>query len=98
MANKLEVGDRLDLLDLLSNYTHIVDQSEWDRLSEIFTEDANYDASQIGIGKASTLKGIQDWLGGMAQAPLHIAANSVMVPNDSNSVEMTSKWLVVTAT
>jgi ketosteroid isomerase-like protein len=42
------VGDRIEIQELIYRYAHLVDDRDWDRLREVFTEDASFDASEAG--------------------------------------------------
>jgi len=52
-----EISDRLELQDLIYNYSDIIDNKEFDRLRDIFTEDAYIDYSATG-GAAGSLEEI----------------------------------------
>lgn len=41
--------DRLEIADTLARYGHIVDRGELDRLDAVFTSDARYDMSAVGL-------------------------------------------------
>lgn len=52
-----EISDRLELQDLIYNYSDIIDNKKFDLLRDIFTEDAYIDYSAVG-GAAGSLKEI----------------------------------------
>ena len=43
-----EISDRLEIQDLVYNYSAIIDQKRFDELRDIFTEDAHIDFSALG--------------------------------------------------
>jgi hypothetical protein len=43
-----EISDRLEIQDLLARYSNAIDTMEWDRLDELFTEDAEIDYTSMG--------------------------------------------------
>ena len=43
-----EISDRLEIQDLLYEYADIIDKQEFDRLRDIFSEDAHIDYSAFG--------------------------------------------------
>ena len=52
-----EISDRLELQDLIYAYSDIIDRKEFDRLRDIFTEDAYIDYTAMG-GAAGGLEAI----------------------------------------
>jgi hypothetical protein len=55
------LSDRLEIDDLVTNYTRAVDAGDWDRLDEVFTADATIDYTATG-GIAGTYPEIKAWL------------------------------------
>ncbi len=51
-AEQLSVEDELAIERVIALYTHVVDGRLWDRLSEVFTADAVFDASSHGATPA----------------------------------------------
>jgi 3-phenylpropionate/cinnamic acid dioxygenase small subunit len=47
----LEAQDRLEIYELLALHGHLMDAGEFDRLSELFTEDFVYDLDALGHGR-----------------------------------------------
>jgi hypothetical protein len=43
-----EISDRLEIQDLLVDYSHAIDHSEWDALDDVFTPDAVIDYTEMG--------------------------------------------------
>lgn len=53
MLSQQELSDRFELQDLVYHYAHLIDAKSFDRLREVFTEDAHIDYSAFGgsVGK-----------------------------------------------
>lgn len=45
----MDIEDRLDVVETLARYGHVVDRGELDRLDTVFTRDATYDMSAVGL-------------------------------------------------
>jgi hypothetical protein len=43
-----EISDRLEIQELLADYSHAIDHQEWDALDDVFTADALIDYSEMG--------------------------------------------------
>ncbi len=56
-----EISDRMEIQDLLYDYAEIIDQKNFDKLRDIFTEDAFIDYSVYG-GAVGGLEAIIDFL------------------------------------
>lgn len=41
---------KLAIHDLVSFYSHVIDERQWNRVSELFTAEARYDVSDFGAG------------------------------------------------
>ncbi len=58
------ISDRLDIEALLTRYTRAIDSGDWDRLDEVFTQDAAIDYTATGGIKASYAE-VKPWLAQM---------------------------------
>jgi hypothetical protein len=56
-----QMTDRLAIEEVLIRYTRAIDTGEWDRLDEVFTEDAAIDYTQSGGIEASFAE-VKPWL------------------------------------
>ena len=57
--------DRLDILQLFAKYCHIVDDCTFEKLPEVFTDDALLDYSSLGEfvqGKRTTMHGVREFI------------------------------------
>jgi SnoaL-like domain len=48
MLDLQTISDRLEIDDLITCYTRAIDTGEWDRLDEVFTDDARIDYTATG--------------------------------------------------
>ena len=58
--------DRMNLLQLFSKYCHLVSRCDFERLSEIFTDDAKFDYSSLGEtvkGQKTVRCGVDSFIG-----------------------------------
>src|SRR5580658_1285269 len=58
-----EISDRLEIQELLANYSHAIDQRDWDALDDVFTPDALIDYSEMG-GSVGDLPSTKEFLAG----------------------------------
>lgn len=57
--------DRMDILQLFARYCHIVDDCTWDKLPEVFAEDAVFDYSSLGEtvqGRRTRMNGVREFM------------------------------------
>jgi ketosteroid isomerase-like protein len=57
--------DRMDILQLFARYCHIVDDCEFEKLPEVFTDDAVLDYRSLGeavAGKNTLMHGVQEFV------------------------------------
>jgi ketosteroid isomerase-like protein len=59
-----EVSDRLEIQDLLVDYSHAIDTHDWDALDNVFTDDAFIDYTAMG-GTKGNLKETKEFLSGV---------------------------------
>jgi hypothetical protein len=70
-----ELSDRLEIQDLLVDYSYAVDRREWPALDAVFTADARIDLTATGgvCGDLTTIKGF------LADAQQHFTASQHLV-------------------
>ena len=61
MLSQQEMSDRFEIEDLLKAYCHAIDRRDWDKLHDIFTDNAVIDYTQAG-GEKGNLEFIKPWL------------------------------------
>jgi hypothetical protein len=57
--------DRMDILQLLAKYCHIVDDCTFEKLPDVFTEDAVLDYSSLGAtvqGRRTKIEGVREFM------------------------------------
>lgn len=73
-----EIGDRMEIQDLMVAYCYAIDNRDWDALDAVFTPDAIIDYSEM-VGVKGTLPEIKVFLAssmGAVQASQHIISTS----------------------
>ena len=63
MLSLQEISDRLEIQELLADYSHAIDHRQWDALDEVFTPDALIDYSEMG-GSVGDLRTTKEFLAG----------------------------------
>jgi hypothetical protein len=61
MKSQQELSDRLEINDLITDYSYAIDTRSWDELDDIFTADAHIDYSAVG-GESGDVPTIKAWL------------------------------------
>jgi hypothetical protein len=56
-----QISDRLEIQDLLVDYSHAIDTRDWDALDSVFTPDAHIDYSEMG-GSAGSVEETKTFL------------------------------------
>jgi hypothetical protein len=94
---RLPVDDVLALQQLVASYGHIVDAKEWDRLSELFTDDLVFVPWQEDVPPTSSLAELIDrWSAPDFPHPSgHHETNIVIEPDDDGTVRVTWKGIAV---
>jgi hypothetical protein len=80
-----QMSDRLEIQDLLADYSHAIDRKDWDALDDVFTEDALIDYSAFGgsTGDLATTKAfLADALSGFPHFQHMVATSKVEVDGD----------------
>ena len=94
----LTTEDRLAIHELMGRYGLVIDEREWQRIDELFTDDVVYDMGELGLGvlqgKAAVL---ELWTTREDLHPVaHHATNIVVTPGDDrDSARVISKGLGV---
>ncbi|MBM4198549.1 MAG: nuclear transport factor 2 family protein [Gammaproteobacteria bacterium] len=94
----IDTADRLAIHELIGLYGIVIDERDWSRVDELFTDDVLYDMSELGLG---VLQGkdavLQLWRDRDDLHPLaHHATNIVVSAEaDGNSPQVISKGLGV---
>jgi SnoaL-like protein len=81
-----EISDRLEIQDLLVDYSHAIDTHHWDALDDVFTPDAHIDYSAMGGSTgdlATTKEFLAKVLPGFASSQHMIATSKVTIEGDT---------------
>jgi ketosteroid isomerase-like protein len=81
-----EISDRMEIQDLVYEYAAIVDQKRFDDLTQVFTEDAQIDYSEVGgpVGNLEQIIAFLKQVMGMFPNHQHLNANpQIRVDGDS---------------
>jgi SnoaL-like domain len=93
--------DRLAIHDVIALHGHVADDRDWDRLGDLFTDDAILDLEDFGYGTLHGLQAIKDLSRGnqddKSQPLGHHATNIIIVGQDGEGVRARSKALAVAA-
>jgi SnoaL-like domain len=92
----LEVGDRLEIHELLARVGHIIDDQEWERLPEVLAEDFVSDATAVGHPRCEGLPAVvESWSNPRRRADGHHGTNIVLTELGESTVRAISKGLSV---
>ena len=81
-----EISDRLEIQDLLVDYSHAIDTQNWDALDDVFTPDAFIDYSAMGGSSgdlATTKEFLAKVLPGFASSQHMVATSKVIIDGDT---------------
>lgn len=96
MSEAIDAADRLALHELAALYGDLIDAKDWPGLAEVFTEDAVFDMSDIGLGKFRGLTAIQAHMAATDRHPsAHLIVNVRVV--DGAPIELHSRVIGVLA-
>jgi len=93
----LSIEDILEIQQLVNLYGHIIDERQYSRVCELFTEDALYDMSDFASGVHRGTAAIAAlWASAGAKHPLaHHATNIVVSADPDGTVRVISKGMGV---
>lgn len=93
-----EIADRLAINELIELYGHVIDEAEWHRLGELFTEDLVFDTSSFaggGVVEGLAVLHAQWSAPGMRHPLAHHATNIVITALAGDRAEIVSKGIGV---
>jgi hypothetical protein len=92
----LTIDDQLSIHRLISLYGHVIDERQFSRIGEIFTQDAEYDVRKRGSGIHRGIPAIRRLWEESKRHPLaHHATNVVIDEQADGTVEVHSKAVCV---
>ncbi|MEU1426435.1 nuclear transport factor 2 family protein [Nocardia sp. NPDC005746] len=91
------VADRLAIHEVVALHGHLSDSGEFDRWTEVFTEDVAYDLTAFGAGTVPGVEALRDMARELGDAnPLaHHVTNVVVTALDGDTAHAISKGLAV---
>ena len=84
----MDLAERLELHELPGRYGDAIDDRNWDGLSLIFTEDATFDLTDLGIPMLSGLERIKQFMDTEAQHPRTHMMTNIYVDETPEGVKM----------
>ncbi len=88
VAKSVELADRLELHELPGRYGDAIDDRNWPALANIFTEDATFDLTDLGIPMLEGLARIQQFMDVEAQHPRTHMMTNIYVDETTDGVKM----------
>lgn len=90
----METSEIVEIHQLLSLYGHAVDRVDPDLIAQVFTEDAVFDATPVGLTTYEGRSTIVEWfrLGKPPHPPFHASTNFYVFEEDG-AVRAWSKWI-----
>jgi hypothetical protein len=91
----LSADDRLAIRELLALYGYVIDERQFSRARELFTDDARYDVSDFGKGVHHGPDAIvAEWSSPAARHPLaHYAVDVIITEDGDGAVRVVCKGL-----
>ena len=91
----LDALDQLAIHQLVALYGHIVDERQFSRAGELFTEEVRYDMTDFGAGVLAGRQAVVDyWSLPTTRHPLvHLTTNVVIGVDANGAVRVTSKGI-----
>jgi hypothetical protein len=94
----LTVEDRLAIHELMALYGHVIDERQFSRTGELFTDDARYDVSDFKAGIVQGVAAIVELWRSSDRHPLaHHASNVVVTQDSDGTTNVVSKGIGVLA-
>jgi 3-phenylpropionate/cinnamic acid dioxygenase small subunit len=84
----MDVSDRLELHELPGRYGDAIDDRNWDGLDEIFTADATFDLTDLGVPVLRGLPAIKRFMDLEAQHPKTHLMTNIYVDETPEGVQM----------
>lgn len=84
----MDVAERLELHELPGRYGDAIDDRDWDRLDRIFTADAVFDLTDLGVPLLTGLDAIKRFMDEDAQHPKTHLMTNIYVDETDDGVEL----------
>ena len=83
--------------ELLRRYCYVVDDAQWDALSEVFTVDVRF-VNEFSGTDIQGIGPVTNWYRAGTHPAAHLLANVLVAPRDHDRVSARSKYLTVQRT
>ncbi len=84
----MDPSDRLELHELPGRYGDAIDDRDWDRLGQIFTDDAVFDLTDLGARKLEGLDDIKAFMDTEATHPRTHTMTNIYVDETDGGVKL----------
>lgn len=84
----IDTADRLELHELPGRYGDAIDDRNWDRLRQVFTDDAIFDLTGVGLRQLDGIEDIVHFMDVAAQHPKTHMMTNIYVDDGGESVTM----------
>src|SRR5690349_12848340 len=91
----LDPADYLEVLDVTARFGHVIDDREWDRIDEVFSDDGTFDMSQLGLWTGTGLDVLRERLSQSPAGVSHHASNLIVTGHDGDKANVISKFVLV---
>jgi hypothetical protein len=88
---ELDVRDILAINNLINLYGHVVDERQWSRLGELFTEDTVFDMTSFGPEILQGLEALHNCFRDLPEHPLAHHATNILIETNGGEVDVVSK-------
>jgi hypothetical protein len=82
--------DRAEIADLRARYCHVLDHRDWDALTEMFTEDGEFNGLAHARGRDEILEFFSGFVDGMAEGFWHFCTNATIELDGDRATGRTS--------
>jgi 3-phenylpropionate/cinnamic acid dioxygenase small subunit len=88
----MDLADRVAIDQLYALYGHVMDDREWDRLSDLFAAEFVFDATALGVPLMTTFEQVRATTESASQAPLgHHVTNVYVESVEGDSARVRAK-------
>ena len=84
----MDLADRLELHELPGRYGDAIDDRDWEGLARIFTDDATFDLTDLGVPMLTGLPAIKRFMDVDAEHPLTHMMTNIYVDETPSGVTM----------
>jgi 3-phenylpropionate/cinnamic acid dioxygenase small subunit len=79
---QLDLADRVELREMAALYGDLIDERDWEGLDRVFTADAVFDMTDIGVGTVEGLEAIRSHMRGARHPLAHHITNVYIESGD----------------